>query len=493
MLERQTIPDAVSRLHECLGPELYVVGGLIRDLVELSIRGETTDAGARAATPPRDADWDMATPLRPQEVMARLRRAGIRVVPVGIEHGTVVAVIDSVHYELTTYRYDVESIDGRHATVRFADSIHEDLQRRDFTVNAMAMDLVTLEKLDPFDGERDLRDRVIRTVGEPRERFEEDHLRLVRTARFAAKLEATIEPETLRAMHELAPAIQRISAERVRDEFMKLLGYSHPEIGIRVMRETGLLREVLPEFDACFGVEQNRYHSHDVGEHSLLTVEALHPKHPFLRWVALLHDIGKPGCKTWKDDREDYVFYGHQEESARMATAVMHRLRFSNAQIESAERLIGNHMADLGPRMRAGGARRLLRRVGPERIRDLLRLQIADRRGNRNKKGFQEGFRRFVRMVRRIERKNDALTLRDLKIGGKELIELGLSPGPSFSDLLQGLLERVLDDPQLNDRAVLLDLLLQDVDAEGLPYDEEAAASLLKTAKSSEITESPGA
>lgn len=485
MLNRDTIPDAILRLHECLGPELYVVGGLIRDLAERSIREGATGAGALAIIPPRDADWDLATPLRPREVMARLRGAGIPVVPVGIEHGTVVAVIDGVHYELTTYRYDVESIDGRHATVRFADSIHEDLQRRDFTVNAMAVDLVTLDTLDPFDGERDLRARVIRTVGEPRERFEEDHLRLVRAARFAAKLEATIEPETLRAMHELAPAIQRISAERVRDEFMKLLGYPHPEIGIRVMRETGLLREVLPEFDACFGVEQNRYHSHDVGEHSLLTVEALHLKHPFLRWVALLHDIGKPGCKTWKDDREDYVFYGHQEEGARMASAVMHRLRFSNAEIEHAERLIANHMADLGPRIRAGGARRLLRRVGPERIRDLLRLQIADRQGNRKKEGFQEGFWRFVRMVRRIERENDALSLRDLKLGGRELIALGLPPGPLFARLLQGLLERVLDDPQLNDGTVLLDLLLHDIDAEGLPYDKEAAAEIRKAAEAS--------
>lgn len=463
----QAIPEAVRRIHEIIGPELFAVGGMIRDTVQLMIADNRTTAETAAHT-----DWDFATPLYPKEVLKRLRQAGIIAVPVGIEHGTVAAVIDRNQYEITTYRHDLEYTDGRHCLVRFADSIEEDLQRRDFTVNAMAMDLRTLQIYDPYCGIEDLRSRIIRTVGRPEDRFAEDHLRMVRAARFAAKLEAAIDEETMQAIRASVSKIHLVSAERIRDELMKMLTYPKPSIGFRILRHTGLLAEILPEFERCFGVEQNQYHSHDVGEHTLLVVDGIAPKYPFLRWIALMHDIAKPVCKQWLDERQDYVFYGHQDTGAELTDTIMKRLRFSNAEIARARHLVAQHMIDLHPEMNASTARRIGRRIGPEAIRDFLRLRMADRRGNHLKQGWIEpGVYYFVRLWRRIEREADALKIGDLKVDGRDLIRLGLPPGPLFREILTALLEKVLDRPELNQRQVLLTELRAYLDQQHVHYD----------------------
>ncbi len=475
-----SIPDSVRCLHDLLGPELYAVGGVIRDTVDVLLR-----EGANFAEKTVAQDWDFATPLRPHEVMKRLRNAGVTAVPVGIEHGTVAAVLDGVHYEVTTYRHDIEYLDGRHCEVRFADHIDEDLQRRDFTVNAMAMDLRTLEVYDPFKGILDLRRKLIRTVGDPNERFSEDHLRLVRAARFAAKLEGEIDLQTELAMCEHAPKIQRIANERIRDELLKLLDYRKPSYGIEILRRTHLLKEILPEVDACFDVGQNQYHSHCVGWHTLNSVDAMDQNYPFLRWVLLLHDIGKPVCKQWNEERGDYVFYRHQHVGAGMAEKIMHRLHFSNAEIALATSLISNHMTALHPKMTAATARRLMRRVGPQHIRDFLRMRIADRRGNLKKtRLFEDGFFAFVRHWRRIEREEDALKVADLSVSGRDFIALGLSPGPLFGDLLDALLEMVLDDPSLNRRDLLLKELFLLLEQRGISFKIEAAEQMLQAARS---------
>ena len=474
----EAVPEPVRRLQDILGPELFAVGGMIRDTVDRMLR-----SGTMAARESEGSDWDLATPLRPEVVMRRLRKAGITVAPVGLDHGTVMAVIDEERYEITTYRHDLEYIDGRHCIVRFADDIVEDLARRDFTVNAMAMDLRDLTVVDPFGGLEDLPSRLIRTVGNPDERFAEDHLRLIRAARFAARLDGEVESGTLQAMAAHAEKIRYISVERIRDELLKLCSYPGPSIGLRILRDTGLLRHVLPELDECFGVAQNRHHSHDVGEHTLLATDALHPRFPFLRFIMLLHDTGKPGCRRWIEERGDYVFYGHQNLGAELARDAMRRLRFSNVEIDFADRMVSNHMAKLQGNMTAATARRLVRRIGREHIRDFLRMRIADRRGNLKKKGrLEDGLCHFVRLLRKIERQEDALRVEDLRVNGRDLIAMGLKPGPLFGEVIDSLLDRVLDDPALNERAMLLDLLIARLEEQGVEYDASAAAALRESA-----------
>ncbi|HOE10814.1 MAG TPA: CCA tRNA nucleotidyltransferase [bacterium] len=454
----------VKEIRNLLAPEpVYLVGGMVRDsILEGYRRGEDIPDLIHGE------DWDLATRCRPRTVLATLRSAGITTIPVGIEHGTVMAVRERLNVEITTFRSDGVYEDGRHCQVTFADSIEEDLERRDFTINALAVDLSSGEIVDLFNGLEDLRKNVIRAVGDPDRRFAEDYLRMLRATRLAAKTEATVEANTLEAIRRHAPKIQNISAERIRDELLKLMTYPRPSYGLLLMKETGLMHEILPELEACFGVEQNQFHSDDVGMHSLKTADAIHPRYPLLRLIALFHDLGKPERKRWMKDQEDYVFYGHQFSSADKAAAILNRLRSPTRDIDLARQMIENHMVPLGPHASAGSIRRLMRRVGRENIRSFLRIRIADRKANTLKgPGLEPGLYQVIRTIRRIERDMDALKITDLAIGGKDLIEMGLSPGPIFSDILHTLLERVLDDPSLNTREFLLPLAEELARAEG--------------------------
>ena len=238
---------------------------------------------------------------------------------------------------------------------------------------------------------------------------------------------------------------------------LKLLACALPSIGFLLMRESGLLAYVLPELDAAFGVGQNRFHADDVAMHTLLCVDALHPRYPFYRWVTLLHDLGKVPCKLYKPEKGDYVFYSHQYASKRMGKRIMRRLRFSNKEIDTAASIVENHMYNLKPGLSEGAIRRFVRRLGRDRVEGFLRMRLADRRGNRfNDASFERGVFHFVRTLRKIDRDENALTVRNLKISGYDLIEMGLPPGPLFSQILDHLLELVLDDPELNQREGLL-------------------------------------
>lgn len=452
-LDLSLVPEPVKRLQEILGPvKSYVVGGILRDSL----------AGARLGpegiiTQTAGNDWDLATPLPPREVLSRLRRAGVTAVPIGFEHGTVAAVIDGVSYEITTFRHDLEYRDGRHPTVRFAQSLEDDLMRRDFTVNALALDLESGEILDLFGGLRDLRDRIIRTVGDPEFRFREDYLRMLRATRFAAKLEGPIEPETRAAVLRNAPLIQNVSPERVREEILKLLSYRQPSQGFAWMHDTGLLLYILPELESGFGVGQNRFHADDVAWHTLHAVDALDPRYPFLRFVTLMHDLGKVPAKRYMPHKDDYVFYGHQYVGKRMTRRIMRRLRFSNKEIETASAIVENHMYNLKPDLSEGASRRFIRKLGRENVEGFLRMRMADRKGNHlNDDGYEKGIFHFVRSLRKITRAEDALTVQKLRVNGYDLMEMGLKPGPVFSRILNGILEEVLDDPSLNERAYLL-------------------------------------
>jgi len=448
------LPMPVLIISEILKPaKTYVVGGILRDAILLAQqRGETVIKETAGG------DWDMATPHPPKEVLKRLRKAKIAAVPIGIEHGTIAAIIDEKQYEITTFRYDLKYPDGRHPVVQFADSIEEDLQRRDFTVNAFALDIDTGTILDRFGGAEDLQARRIRTVGDPEIRFREDYLRMLRAARFAAKLEGEIDGETFAAMRRSAALISGISAERIRDELMKMLTYPKPSHGFLLLHQCGLLQYILPELEAGFDVRQNRYHSHDVAMHILLSVDALPQDYPLDRFATLMHDLGKVQAKQYQPVKDDYVFYGHQYISKKMTKRIMRRLRFSNKEIETTSAIVENHMYNLKPDLSLPAARRFLRKLGRENVEGFLRMRMADRKGNQfNADGYEKGIFHFLRTVRAIDRAEDALTVRDLAISGYDLIQMGLTPGPVFSVILDQLLEEIIDDPSLNNREWLLE------------------------------------
>lgn len=451
------IPEPVRRIRCALADhEVYVVGGIVRDSILAAL-----EAGREVVDRVAGNDWDLATSATPDVVMERLRAEGMAAIPVGVEHGTVVAVVDGENYEITTFRVD-RFCDGRHAEVEFARTLSEDLERRDFTVNAFAVDVDSGRVVDEFGGREDLEARLVRAIGDPETRFREDYLRLLRAVRFAAQIEGRIEAKTWKAIRILHRKVATVSAERVRDELLKLLATQRPSVGLDLMQQAGLVRALIPELEACVEVRQNQWHADDVWQHTLHAVDALHPKYPFLRFVLLLHDVAKPRKKQFSEEKQDFVFYEHQFESADLARRIMRRLRFPARDIDRAEVLIREHMFHIAGDISARAVRRFIRRLGWENVRPFLRMRMADRKGNRyNPPGFEPHFRRFVRMIRQIERSEACLEVRDLAIGGKELKALGLEPGPVYSEILNHLLEQVLDDPTRNERDTLLGLARQ--------------------------------
>lgn len=464
-------PDLRTIVKALLPARSYVVGGVVREMAQEFLCGRQPQARTLARK-----DWDLATASRPERTLRRLRKAGFAVLPLGIEHGTVVVhgrdplerVDPARRYEVTTFRYD-RLCDGRHAVVEFAETLEEDLARRDFTVNALALDPESGQILDLQGGLDDLQRRVIRAVGDPEKRFEEDALRLIRAIRFALAIDGRIEQRTWGAIGRNAHRIAEISAERVRDEILKILTYPRPSRAFLMMRESGLLHHLLPELDAGFGVEQNLYHADDVGVHTLFVVDAVAPKYPWLRWIALLHDLGKPATRSYPEDKEDCVFYQHETVGARMGRRIMRRLKFPTREMDLAALLIRVHMYPIEPGMAKKTLRRWLHRIGREHFRSFLRLRMADRAGNRKQpRRLEPGLYEAVRMLRQIERDQDALDLKDLEINGLDLLEMGLKPGPLVGRILRELLEQVLADPRLNERATLLDLARRLADASEL-------------------------
>lgn len=416
----------IARRLEEAGFSTWTVGGAVRD----ALGGHH---GARG-------DWDLTTAARPGQVQRLFKRT----VPVGVAHGTVgVLGKDGTMYEVTTFRRDVET-DGRHAKVSFSDSVEEDLQRRDFTINAVAWHPLTHELRDPHGGLPDLRARVLRTVGEARERFREDRLRVLRALRFAGRFGLRIDPATWEAARESAPELPHLSAERVREELMKVLReVERPSDSLRLYEASGALAALYPELQACVGVDDG---SEDVWTHLLRTADALPRERDALRLAALLHDVGKPVVRA-----DGGGFPDHAAAGAARVFEVMRRLKFSNAERDRAAHLVAQH-EDL-PSSEAPDAelRRWLRRVGRPYLRDLLRLEVADARGRAEPD--EARLREAAALRRRVEaleRAGAALEIGDLAIGGNDLRALGIPPGPAMGEVLRDLLEAVTDDPSLN-------------------------------------------
>lgn len=428
------------------GHQAYAVGGAVRD-------------GLRGAP---SGDWDVATDARPDAVQALFPRTH----PIGIEHGTVGVRVDGETVEVTTFRTDVAT-DGRHAEVRFGATLEEDLARRDFTINAIAWDPVGGEVVDPYGGREDLAAGVLRAVGDPDRRFPEDYLRILRALRFAARFGLEVEPATREALARHAAGVTRLSGERVREELLKTLAQCREASrALEGWREHGVMARLLPEVAVCFGVEQNRWHADDVGTHTLMVVDRVHPRRPFLRVVALFHDVGKPPTRTVHPKTGDWTFPDHAAVGARLAEQAMERLRFSNREIARAAHLVRVHMDLIPPEASDAAVRRWVRRVGEEHVWDLYRIHLADWWGNRVRaERPPDSLVEMYRRVRAVLKAEHALKVTDLAIGGDDLIALGLAPGPAIGEILDRLLERVVEDPALNRRDRLLELAREETAA----------------------------
>lgn len=426
---------------EAAGHSAYAVGGCVRDTL-------------LSRTP---GDWDITTSAKPEQVKALFRRT----IDTGIAHGTVTVMLDKEGYEVTTYRIDGEYEDARHPKeVIYTSDLLEDLKRRDFTINAMAYN----EKdglVDAFDGIRDLQKGVIRCVGDPKERFSEDALRMLRAVRFAAQLGFSIEEKTKDAIVELAGNLKKVSAERIQVEFLKLILSVHPE-EIRTLYETGISKVVLPEWDAMMQTPQhNVHHKYNVGEHTIAVLQNTRAD-KILRLSAFFHDIAKPDCRTTDEDGVDH-FYQHPKVGAEKAKQILRRLKWDNATIDAVCRLVAGH--DVNPVLTEKSVRRAVVKIGPDAFPLIFELKKADilAQSPYMQKEKLEALNTYEQLYHKIMEAGDCLSLKDLAIGGKDLMELGIKPGRQMGDILRTLLELVIDDPQKNTKEYLTGYTLKNL------------------------------
>lgn len=429
------IPEPVRAVLERLesgGFSAYCVGGCVRD----GLLGRAAE------------DWDVTTAALPEESMTIFPGQAF---PTGLKHGTVTVRVGGMSVEITTFRTDGPYRDGRHpSSVSFTRSLEEDLARRDFTVNAMAMDLRG-NLTDPFHGQSDLADRILRCVGDPDRRFGEDALRILRCLRFAAALGFTPEKETEESLRRSRALLHLIAAERVREELTRLLCAPDAAGVLRLFPE--VIGEVIPELTPMMGFDQrNCHHCHDVWEHTLWALRAAEPE-PLIRWTLLLHDIGKPETFT-VDSGGNGHFYGHPAVSRRLSEGVLRRLRFDNAGREAILTLVEWHDRYI-PRTDRG-VRRALCRLGEERLRQLLAVKRADNLAQapeyRNRQGEIDC---LGQILDRLLAEQACFSLRQLAVNGRDLMALGLK-GPEVGQMLQELLDLVVDERLPNEKKMLL-------------------------------------
>lgn len=428
--------DIIEKI-QAAGYEAYAVGGCIRD----SILGKEPD------------DWDITTSAKPEEVKMLFDRT----IDTGIQHGTVTVMIGKEGFEITTYRIDGKYEDSRHPKdVTFTSNLKEDLRRRDFTINAMAYNSKD-GLIDLYEGVQDMKQGLIRCVGDAEERFTEDALRMMRAVRFSAQLGYAIEENTKKAIRKLAPTIQNISAERIRTELVKLMTSAHPDF-FRIAYETGITAQVFPEFDICMETEQNNpHHCYSVGEHILHTLSYVE-NDKVLRLAMLFHDIGKP--RTLTIDEEGITHnHGHAAVGEELTVRILKRLKFDNDTIDKVKKLVRYH--DRKIETNAKSVRRAVSDIGEDIFPLLFSVKYADIMA-------QSEYQRDEKLSeletlksiygRIIEEKN-CLSLKDLAVTGGDLIAAGMKPGREIGTALHKLLEVVLEEPEHNQKEYLLSLL----------------------------------
>ena len=419
--------------------EAYIVGGCVRDLL-------------RKAEP---EDWDIATNAKPEEIGKIFLKSYA-----DNKFGTVTILTDSKNprlkeIEITPYRIDEKYSDKRHPDkIQWAKTIEEDLARRDFTINAIAIDQ-RIKIIDPFNGQKDLENKMIRTVGKAEERFSEDALRMMRAARFATTLGFEIEPETAQAIKKNAFWLKAISKERIRDELMKILMSERASDGIELLRKLGLLKYILPELEEGYKVTQNKHHIYDCYEHSLLSLKYAAQKNfnKYVRLAALFHDIAKPRVK--RGEGSDATFYGHEILGAKMTAQILNRLKFPKKDIEKIAKLVRYHLFYYNvDEVSESSVRRLVRQVGPENMEELLQIRMADRIGSGVPKAEPYKLRHLKYIIEKVSQ--DPISVKFLKVDGNDVMKIsGVLPGPKIGQILDILLGYVLEDPKKNNKEFL--------------------------------------
>ena len=446
------ILQKMNNIFEKNGFKAYLVGGAVRDMF---MNKEASD-------------WDVATDATPEQVISAFKK----VIPTGIAHGTVTVHFMGEEIEVTTFRIEQGYSDGRHPDkVSYASDIEEDLSRRDFTMNAIAVSLKDGSIVDPFNGKTDIKNKVIRSVGNPLERFNEDGLRPIRAIRFASQLGFEIETDTLQAIsnEKVLQKTSTISIERFRDELVKLLKSPKPSVGLKLLESTNIMKLFLPELlegRNCIQNDVRGYHVFDVLDHNFYSCDGAPVHKVNVRLAALLHDIGKPASKVVKvtDEGEIYNFFSHEKYSETIARKLLTKLRFSNNEINNVCHLIENHMFHYEESWSDAAIRRFVVRVKPENIEDLIDLRLPDMYGKYNmpiqikESNACDLLIQLQDRIKKIQEENSAFTLKSLAVSGKDLMEIGIPSGKLIGKILDSLLETVLDDPKQNSKDVLLNI-----------------------------------
>ncbi|GHT50503.1 HDIG domain-containing protein [Spirochaetia bacterium] len=440
----------IAKIFDCNKAQIFLVGGAVRDIFLKK----------------KCSDFDLATNAEPERVIKMFKH----VIPTGIKHGTVTVLFKGESFEVTTFRSESDYSDGRHPDkVEYAATIEDDLGRRDFCMNAIAINILNGEVIDPFDGKTDIKNGIIRCVGNAGERFSEDGLRVLRALRFASTLRAgeknfTLDADLLNAIPCALHITQKVSPERIRDELEKIIASRDPCIAINLMKETGLLKLVLPELYKCIGVEQKGYHRYDVYTHSLLALDyaAKSNYNQTVRLAALFHDLGKPKSAVMNEDGV-WTFYNHEKYSCEITECIMTRLRFSNAVRDEVVHLIREHMFHYEDCWNDAAVRRFIMRAGEEYLHPIFQLRMADSFGTQGVLPPRTLLLPFQKRIYAVLEKACAFSLKDLHINGHDIIALGESEGKKIDGrqigiILNRLLESVLEDPELNENKKLLEL-----------------------------------
>ena len=424
---------AMEKLEDA-GFEAYLVGGSLRDI----LMGREVH------------DFDITSSAKPEEVMEVF--SDFKVIPTGLKHGTVTVLVEDEPLEITTFRSESGYSDGRHPdSVSFAKSVEDDLGRRDFTMNAMAC-RINGELFDLFGGQKDIADKLVRTVGNAKERFSEDGLRILRAIRFAAVLGFEVEAGTKNAIHQMGYMIEKVSEERIVSEFNKIMLSEKPSTYLREYKD--IICIFIPELEACIGFDQkNHHHVYDVFEHTLRVVDNMPPKLS-LRLAALFHDISKPICFEIGSDGEGH-FYGHASKSAEMAENILRRLKYDNVTITDVCQLVKYHDHQIENSDKI--IKRMLRRLGEKGFFDILDLKRADNLGQSEEFRYrQDILQELENSARRILDEKACFSIKDMAINGSDLIKLGMVQGPEIGEVLEMLLDRVISGEIKNDRQELI-------------------------------------
>lgn len=435
------IPKEVLYVTETLqknGFQAYVVGGCIRDLL-LDLKPK---------------DWDVTTDAVPEQIEALFPKTFYE-----NAYGTVTVVQEDVsdetlkNIEITPFRLEGKYSNKRHPDeVTFSKNLEDDLKRRDFTINAIGYDPSNGHLVDLYEGLKDIKNKIIRAVGSPDERFSEDALRMLRAVRIATELGFSISRETVDSIRKNANLIKEIAAERIQVEVSRVTMSKNSKNGFNISRETGLLKHIVPELEEGFGVEQNGDHIYDVWEHNLRAVQHSADKNwPLnVRLGALLHDVAKPRTREWSNEKNDWTFYGHDVVGAKMAQKILERLKFSREMVEKVRKLVRYHLffTDID-KITLSAVRRIVRNVGPELVWDLMKVRACDRIGMGRPKEKPYRLRKYESMIEEAMRSPVSVGM--LKINGEVLIEkFHVKPGIRMGWILHALLEEVLDDPNKN-------------------------------------------